>query len=75
VPPPSQQTCHSPKWELIWTGVFKRRNFVSRRIRERHSWLGKGASVKATTVVITLIGGGEWGPEASRPSYVGMDSH
>src|SRR5881628_1675224 len=33
VHPPSQQTRHSPKRELIVTGVFKRRNLVSRRMR------------------------------------------
>src|SRR3989442_3416392 len=33
VHPPSQQTRHSPKRELIVTGVFKRRNLGSRRMR------------------------------------------
>jgi hypothetical protein len=37
--------------DLDWR--FQAQELVSRRIRERHSWLGKAASVKATTLLTT----------------------
>jgi len=51
VQPPSQHTRHSPNREPIVTGVFNRRNFVSRYMRERHSWLAKGTQSRRKNVL------------------------
>jgi hypothetical protein len=41
-PAASQHMCHSPKRESIVTGALRLRNFVSRRMRVKHSLLRRG---------------------------------